>query len=178
MRTAQVCHCGEHGWADLTRGCVAIFDAEYTAVFALHYWNANWDGKNFYARRGETHRVDGKLRNISVSMHTSVVVVPEGLVVDHKNRNTLDNRRKNLRVASYGQNAANARFRVGTTSKFRGVCRYGKGWRAMISSQGRREWLGTFDTEIEAARAYDDAAVRLHGAAATLNRDYFVGEAA
>lgn len=81
----------------------------------------------------------------------------------------IDNRRCNLRPASYAENAAAARR---MPDSFRGVLQLPSGrWRAAIRRHGKREHLGTFDTDVEAAAAYDAAALDTHGSFATLNLD-------
>jgi dipeptidase D len=96
---------------------------------------------------------------------------PRGLLVDHKNNDTLDNRRANLRLATRRENSCNKRKQNNTFSRFIGVSfskRRGK-WCASISNSGKKIWLGYFVSEVEAARAYDDAAKRYHGEFARLN---------
>lgn len=53
---------------------------------------------------------------------------------------------------------------------FRGVRqrKWGR-WVAEIKHPGSRVWLGTFDTSVEAALAYDAAALKMYGPSATLN---------
>lgn len=86
---------------------------------------------------------------------------------DHKNGNRLDNRRDNLRPATRGQNTAN---RAGWSGrKFKGVFPKGSRWSPKIVWERKQKWLGTYDTEEEAARVYDEAAKRLHGEFARLN---------
>lgn len=73
----------------------------------------------------------------------------DGLEVDHINGDRLDNRRANLRVVTRSENAQNLAAKG--TSPHRGVFpRRGK-WYAQVRANGRRHYLGTFDTELEAA---------------------------
>ena len=101
---------------------------------------------------------------------------PRGVLVDHIDRNRLDNRRSNLRLATKGENGRNrAVNRNKKSSVFKGVFLAGdrvhrnRPWRAWISYENRKHLLGYFSTEVEAARAYDGAARRLHGAFARVN---------
>lgn len=94
--------------------------------------------------------------------------------VDHDNRNGLDNRRRNLRIATASQNGANRmadRRRVGKTSRYKGVFwdKARNRWMATIHHQGRTRSLGRFTDEHEAAAAYDRAAAELWGRFARLN---------
>jgi hypothetical protein len=98
--------------------------------------------------------------------HLIIGAPPDGLMIDHRNRDTLDNRRANLRFASRAQNMQNRQHWVG----FRGVDQTGpNSWRAAIRADGRRISLGSFATAEAAARAYDEAAVKYHGEFAQLN---------
>ena len=90
--------------------------------------------------------------------------------VDHRNGNGLDNRRKNLRLATRSQNCCNARRRKDATLPYRGIKldkRDGK-YHARISINGKRKHLGTFSDPISAALAFDRAA-KVRGEFAQLN---------
>lgn len=92
--------------------------------------------------------------------------------VDHLNLDGLDNRRSNLRPASRSENCANRRkmLRIGT-SQYKGLSwdSRTKSWATMLVCQGQRIWLGRFKDELDAARAYDQAAVKYFGEFARLN---------
>lgn len=98
-----------------------------------------------------------------------------GLVVDHVNHDGLDNRRSNLRVVTQSLNNANSRKqRRATTSRYKGVYRradiVGAGcWYARIKVDGHTRGLGLHASEVEAARAYNRAAVEAWGPHAFLN---------
>lgn len=91
-------------------------------------------------------------------------------VVDHINHNKLDNSWSNLRSASISQNTANRKIGLGL-SKFVGVTKRkdtGR-WVAQIKRNGRHISLGCFDSEVEAATAYNKAALEVHGEFAHIN---------
>lgn len=86
-------------------------------------------------------------------------------IIDHRDGDTLNNRFGNMREASDQQNAANAKPRINASSALKGVrfCSFTGRWAAAISAHGKSHWLGRFDSETEAHRAYADAAKRLFG---------------
>ena len=97
-------------------------------------------------------------------------------IVDHFNQNTLDNRTANLRITDRQGNAANRgadRRRLGTSSRHKGVVRkekkMGTRWMAYIHVNGKTNYLGTYDTEDEAAQVYNQAALAAWGEMARLN---------
>lgn len=91
-------------------------------------------------------------------------------LTDHENGNGLDNRRCNLREATHRENCRNSGKRLGS-SKFKGVSwhRQRSKWRAQVVADGRNHNLGLFASEAAAARAYDVAALELHGEFAKTN---------
>lgn len=101
-------------------------------------------------------------------MHRMIMRPRRGQLVDHIDGNGLNNRRCNLRVCNYQQNAANTGPRGGT-SRFVGVRRRGDKWEAGVQCRGKYYHLGTFATEIEAAKARDRKAYELWGPYAYLN---------
>jgi hypothetical protein len=96
---------------------------------------------------------------------------PKGRVVDHIDANNANNCRFNLRVCAQSENLCNRRKRHGSCSRYIGVL-YSEEhhkWYARCRFEGRKHWLGYFGNEIEAARAYDLAAVTYFGEFARLN---------
>lgn len=108
---------------------------------------------------------------LNVKLHRLIMSPPDHLVIDHINSNKLDNRRINLRICTQAENNRNASFRKDkSTSKYKGVhCERGR-WKAQIQLNKKKYTLGTFDTELEAAKAYNCKAVELHGKFALLNK--------
>jgi hypothetical protein len=138
------------------------------------YWlnNFNWtitgNDEHIYAVRNV---IKSGAKTTAVRLHREIMNSPKGLLVDHRNGDTLDNRRTNLRVATHSQNCFNCRKRKNTSSRFIGVSfnKHKIMWAAYISFHRKRIWLGHFKTEIEAAKAHDEAAKKHHGEFARLN---------
>ncbi len=147
---------------------VAIVDDEDYERVSRHRWYARKNRNYFYAITGTV--INGERKNLY--MHKLVMNhTGDAEIVDHKNRNTLDNQKGNLRICDRSQNRVNSRKRTGTKSKFIGVtfvARTGK-WNARVSSHGKSTFLGYFDCEIDAAKEYDKAALKIHGDFANLN---------
>lgn len=136
----------------MTHGHVAIVDDDDLDLVAAYTW--------YPQRVRETAGIYAVTAR-GISMHRLIMGARRGQVVDHINRNTLDNRRENLRLVTAGQNAQNRRKNITiTTSQYRGVCRAVRswGWQANIQVNGRRIALGYFDSEEDAAVAYNQAA--------------------
>jgi len=111
-----------------------------------------------------TTKVAGRL----TYMHRLLTGAGRDEQVDHENGNGIDNRRANLRICSRFENARNATARIGVAG-YRGVSPTYSRWAAKISVEGKKLYIGSFDTPIEAALAYDAAARKHHGSFAVLN---------
>ncbi len=109
---------------------------------------------------------------VRVSLHVFLIGKTNGMLIDHRDNDGLNNTRKNLRLATHSQNLQNAGpDSKRKTSRFKGVS-WSKGmkkWLAQIMANRKHSILGYFASEEEAARAYDAAARRLHGEFAYAN---------
>ena len=155
---------------ELTQGQFAVVDFDDYTLVSQHSWyfHRKADGSG-YARTGiynpETQRPD------QIFLHHFLLGTKPPTMLDHKNGNKLDCRRTNLRECNNQQNSCNRRKREAGSSQYLGVSfvtRRGK-WKAAIKANGRTRFLGEFDVEIDAALAYDAAAVAKSGQFARVN---------
>lgn len=103
--------------------------------------------------------------NKTIYMHRFIMGEPKGMQVDHKNLNTFDCQRHNLRIVTYNQNQWNRPRQHNNTSGHKGVGwnkQVGR-WRARIKHLGIVYQLGNFNTKTEAAAVYAAASHSLHG---------------
>jgi hypothetical protein len=159
----------------LTKGKVALVDDEDFAWLNRFKWYAKLCGTRWEAVREFSFvNSSGETVQYQISMATFLMGTKLSLVPEHKNRNSLDNRRENLRWASRSFNAVNWWRK---NKHGRGVVKHREGgFHAAIKksiADKQKTHLGMFATAQEARDAYDDAAIKYHGEFAMLNRDHF-----
>ena len=144
-------------------GSVVLFDEEDAALVSSLSWRING------TRRSHAYAVSQTAAGAFISMHRLIMAAKVGLVVDHINGNGLDNRRCNLRIATRAENSRNRKPTRGRPLK--GVQNRRGRFHAQLTVGGEVMRFGGFETETEAAVAYDKAAIEHHGAFARLNFD-------
>ncbi len=145
---------------------IAMINGGYAYVDAADYeWLNRW---KWHLVNGCAVRWD---KGNQVFMHRQILPPPPGKVTDHGDGNKANNCRSNLRVCSQAENSRNRCKPNGASSAYKGVFydRERHKWVAKCCCRSKPVWTGYFDTEEEAARAYDRQAVELFGEFARLN---------
>lgn len=143
----------------LTQGKEAIVDDEDYEYLNKFKW--------YYHNRGYACTYINKKLKL---MHR--VIIKSKLDIDHINLNGLDNRKENLRPANKRQNMANSKKMQNKTSKYKGVFKRKTrktSWLATIKYNKKAIYLGSFKEEKDAARAYNEAAIKYFGEFARIN---------
>jgi hypothetical protein len=141
----------------LTQNKVALVDDEDFYEMNKHKW---------YFSTGYAMFKDGYKKRHATQMHRLIMKCPKGFDIDHKNHNGLDNRRENLRICTRQDNMRN---RLGKNGGYKGA-RLVKGrWRSEHTLNKKTVHIGYFDTQIEAAQAYDNKVREIYGEFAKLN---------
>lgn len=148
---------------ELTKGKFALVDDKDFPALSLMSWHHSRHKTSDYAKAWDGSRL--------VYMHHEVIGKPKkGFVVDHINGNGLDNRRRNLRIVTQGQNIQGARGHTDGSSGIKGVSwdKPRKKWVAQIHVKGKHVYLGRFQDKVNAERAYKMAAKKYFGVHAKL----------
>ncbi len=149
----------------LRGGGVALIDDADLAAVASYSWRRHRNGTKVYAI------ATGQGAGWGTLLHRLILNVTDpSILVDHRDGNGLNNVRSNIRMAGRAQNAWNAGAHNDGKSPFVGVWQRPSGrWAAQIMANGLRYTIGTFDSQEEAAEAYDEKAIEIHGEFARLN---------
>lgn len=148
---------------------ILVDDEDYDYLMQWK-WYLRKGKRTFYAVRGK--RENGKY--ISHLIHRFILKITDPkIIIDHKDHDGLNNQRANLRLVSCADNNKNQLSHANTTSQYLGVCiRKRKTlikWEANISCNKKFYYIGVYDDEKDAARAYDVRAKELFGNFANLN---------
>lgn len=155
MRKIQV---GGNQKGKVVRGYALIDDEDFEKV-NIHSWSLSVYG---YVVGGTPQK----------KLHRYIMNVEGDLQVDHINGDRLDNRKSNLRICTLASNVKNRSLGRDNTSGYKGVSwsKAEKKWAARIRFQGTRPFLGYFTKKEDAAKAYNEAAIKYHGEFAKLNK--------
>lgn len=148
-------------------GEMMLIDKEDLLVLSGSVYVTSRRSSNNSVKLYATVLKDGKVQYVH-----RLIMKPKGRQeVDHIDGDGLNNSRSNLRLCSRAQNARNAGPKMSGSSKFKGVSWYPRSakWVVRISDNGRYRCVGYFDSEIDAARAYNIAAKRVAGKFAYTN---------
>ena len=147
----------------------AFVDDEDFDFLNRFVWYINRSDEKIYANT--MLLINGK--QAKISMHRLLVAKQSTSPVDHRDHNTLNNQKENLRVCSLAGNSQNQlKTKRKTSSIYKGVHRGKHNWVAQINSmtiKGNHAYLGSFKSEVDAAKAYDKAAIERFGEYANLN---------
>jgi len=135
--------------------CIFLIDKEDLIILGSDLWHMC--GKYVSsAKRGLLHKV--------------IMGVGQKITVDHKDGNTLDNRKSNLRICTPADNTRNRMISIRNTTGYKGVHKYRKNkFTASIKFNNKSYFLGVFDCKMDAAKAYNAKAKELFGEFAWLN---------
>lgn len=137
-----------------------VDDENYARVIG-HNWFATFNGN------GTIKQINGTGKSISISRFILRYNGP--LIVDHIDRNPLNNQKLNLRICTQQINLINRSQQKGS-SRYRGVSRIKNRWRAQINHNNGTIYIGTFLEEADAAKEYNKFALKLRGEFAVLNK--------
>jgi hypothetical protein len=144
-----------------------VDDQDFDRVSGYAWQLCSWKNNRYAVHSNTCNK-----KRIHIRMHRLIMDAKKGQAIDHINGNGLDNRRCNLRFATQGQNLSNiSKYKQGATSQYKGVFWHKKAnkWQASISFNNKSIYLGLFDKEIDAAKAYDTKAKELFGEYARIN---------
>lgn len=135
-------------------------------------WYAKKDGYVYYVMRNE-QLPNGKWK--TVLMHRLILDPPEGIQIDHRDRNGLNNQQSNLRLCTHAENQRHQQLKCTNKTGFKGVYLVKsisqRPYRAQINVGNKLLHLGYYETAEAAARAYDKAAIRYYAAFALTNKE-------
>jgi hypothetical protein len=160
---------GSVRWIPLNKGYYTILDADdYDRIIKSHWW-VQVKGDTFYAEA--VSKINGKWKHVKMHREILGLVRGDGNMVDHKNRNGLDNRKSNMRLSTKSSNGYNCKMKSHNTSGYRGVhwSKAASKWQTRIGVNGSPKYLGCYVDIIEAASEYDKASIKFWGKDAILN---------
>ena len=148
---------------------ILVDDEDYIELIKHHWCIVLVCGHYYTTCEGD--KINGKRNRLF--MHRLLMGFPKDKVIDHIDNNGLNNQKHNLRICTIQENGAN-RIKtqcIKTTSKYKGIHwhKNNKQWEVGIKKDNKRIFIGNYKTEIEAAKAYNEAAINYFGEFANLN---------
>lgn len=153
-------------YIELTKGKRAIVDDEDFDY--LNQWKWCYVSSGYAMRRKYLGGGRGNEKAEYILMHRLIAGTPKDMDTDHINRDRLDNRKSNLRICTTAENLRNSKG-YSKKTKYKGLDLVGARWRARVTIAGKTLSLGIYDSEEEAASAYNNAITNYHGSFAKLN---------
>jgi len=143
---------------------VQVDDEDVSRITQLAWHINKGIGKGAYFDHGEWDSVLRRPRNISLHRFIMGCAQGDGTVIDHKDRNTLNCQKSNLRICTAGQNSKNQKTRA-NSSGYKGVDYIArlKRWRTRITVDYKCISLGTYDSPEKAHEAYNKASLKYFG---------------
>jgi len=146
---------GDVAWIALTKGQETCIDRKNLEKVLKFRWRATWCDA-YYAVASVWENGKGK----NLYLHKLLLDAP---LIDHRDRNSLNNLESNLRPSTPTQSMQNRSVHRNNSCGIKGVSRRGAKFTAKISVARKSQWLGTFDSAPQAAVAYREAALKLFG---------------
>ena len=153
----------------LTRGMVAFVDDSDFEWASKWKWCARPGGHGVWYACRRKRRAESERRVGNIDMHVAMLGPSPLGYWDHIDRNGLNNQRQNLRPCTNSNNQGNRGLIITNTSGLKGVCWKQNAWNATIYKMDRGVHLGRFRDKIDAAKAYDEAALEHFGPFAVTN---------
>lgn len=147
----------------LTQGKTTLVDVEDFEYLNQYKWYCSFSGKKYYVKRA--------INNKYIYMHRQIMNPPVNMQIDHINGNSLDNRKNNLRICTNAQNTKNRKASKNNTSGYKRVHwdKHTNKWIAGITINRKTKYLGCFNVKEDAAKAYNEAAIKHYKEFAVLN---------
>lgn len=145
LRSPRACDCGDHGFIPLQNWMTALISPEDVDKCRSFGWNAQNRIQNFYVR--------SSTKKARKYLHRYILCAKENQIVDHISRDTMDNRRENLRFVTPSESSYNT---VNPNKcGYKGVTRYSHGYFSSYRKNRKAVHIGCYKTALEAAVAYD-----------------------
>lgn len=156
----------------LSQNKFTLVDDKWFDELSKFKWSAHKDRSKYYAK---THIYKKNGKRTTLAMHRLILELAgfdiKNKLTDHKNGDGLDNRLKNLRVATRSQNRVNSNKNKNNSSGYKGVFwhKSENKWISNIRIKGKTIHIGYFNSKEEAARAFDKESIKYHGEFAKTN---------